>query len=175
MSKSVRKRKVPPIPEDRPETRGRKRIIIPQEQIDHACELLASGKIPGKMLWRITGFPGETTCRKTLSSHLLGSPDHTWVEMYTFCAVRRMQSSPEYAKSIPTILCGDCPFFKSDEYLTKLPGGRYIRFGSCSESGQRTERCSHCIYGIYENSCYPDQDYVVHEGRHIKNAPKRNC
>lgn len=173
MAKRVRKT-APPVPEAVQETRGRKPIIIPQEKIDRACELLATGKIPGRMLWRVTGFPGETTCRKTLSSHLLGTPNHTWIEMYTFCAVRRMQSSPEYARSIPTILCGDCPFFQSDDCLTRLPGGRYVRFGTCSESGERTERCSHCGYGIYENSCYPDQDYVVHEGRHIKNAPKRN-
>lgn len=162
----------PPIPEDRPETRGRKPIIIPQEQIDRACELLATGKFPGKMLWRITGFPGETTCRKTLSNHLLGSPEHTWVEMYTFCAVRKMQESPESAKSIPTVLCGDCPFFTADAYLTRV-NGCYLRFGSCSESGSRTERCSHCIYGIYEDSCYPDHDYIVHEGRHIKKHVKR--
>ena len=174
MPKRVRKT-LPPIPEERQETRGRKPIAVPQENINRALDLLANGKVPGKMLWRVTGFPGETTCRKTLSRQLLGSPDHTWVQMYTFCAVRKMQSSPELAKSIPTILCGDCPFFRSDDHLTKLPGWRHIRFGTCSESGQRTERCSHCIYGIYEDSCYPDQEYVIHEGRHIKHVPKRKC
>ena len=159
-------------PGERPETRGRKPIPIPQEQIDRACELLASGKIPGKMLWRITGFPGETTCRRTLSEHLLGRQDGTWVQMYTFCAVKRMQESPDYAKSIPTILCGDCPFFQADEYLTRI-NNAYIRFGTCAESGSRTERCSYCIYGIYEDSCYPDHEYIVHEGRHIKQHVKR--
>ena len=169
---ALRARKpVPPVPDDRPETRGRKRIDIPQDRIERACELLATGKFPGKILWRITGFPGETTCRKTLSSHLLGSPDYTWVQMYTFCAVRRMQASPESARTIPTILCGDCPFFTPDDHLTRV-NNCFIRFGNCSESGSRTERCSHCIYGIYEDSCYPDQDYIVHEGRHIKNGPK---
>ena len=162
----------PFLPDERPETRGRKPIEIPQEKIEHACSLLASGKFPGKLIWRIAGFPGETTCRKTLSNYLLGSPGYTWIQMYTYCAVKRMQESPEYAKSNPTILCGDCPFFKPDEHLTRV-NNCYLRFGDCSESGSRTERCSHCIYGIYENSCYPDQDYIVHEGRHIKNGSKR--
>jgi len=163
---------VPSYPENITETRGRKPFTPTQEQIERACQLLETGKIPGKMLWRITGFSGEKTCRKALSEHLMGSPDYSWVQLYTYCAVRKMQESPESAKSIPTVLCGDCPFFTPDEHLTRI-NNCYLRFGDCSESGSRTERCSHCIYGIYEDSCYPDQDYIVHEGRHIKNGPKR--
>ena len=162
----------PFLPDDRPETRGRKPSAVPREQIDHACRLLETGRIPGKLLWRIAGFTGEKACRKALSEHLLGSPDHPWVHLFTYSAVRKMQESPESAKSIPTVLCGDCPFFRADEYLTRI-NNSYIRFGTCSESGSRTERCSHCIYGIYEDSCYPDQDYIVHEGRHL-NGSKRN-
>lgn len=162
---------VPLLPDDRPETRGRKPSAVPPEQLEHACRLLETGKIPGKLLWKIAGFTGEKACRKALSEHLLGSPDHPWVHLYTSSAVRKMQESPESARTIPTVLCGDCPFFTPDDRLTRV-NNCYLRFGTCSETGDRTERCSHCVYGIYEDSCYPDQDYIVHEGRHLKHGKR---
>ena len=39
---------VPLLPDYRPETRGRKPSAVPPEQLEHACRLLETGKIPGK-------------------------------------------------------------------------------------------------------------------------------
>lgn len=172
MSARVRPPKSALKPDDRPETRGRKTGEITPEMIEHARKLLEDGRMPGKLIWKISGFSGEKPCRKALSESIAGGKNYSWVQLFTFCAVRKMQKSPELAKSIPTVLCGDCPFFTPDDCLTRV-NNCYLRFGTCSESGSRTERCSHCVYGIYEDSCYPDQDYIVHEGRHIKNGSKR--
>ena len=90
--------------------------------------------------------------------------------MATYCAVRKMQGSKEFARLFPTVLCGDCPLFTPEPYLTRKSDGRCLRYGKCSESGQRLERCDHCVYGIYDPPDDPDDD-TLHIGRHI-NATK---
>lgn len=131
----------------RKETRGQKRREFPESMVQNAIRHLRDGTVPPTFIYEVAGFPSERLCRKAISRYLFpGETEYTWVQLSAYVNVRAMQESPEKADSMPTVLCGDCPFFRPDATLTRLKDGRCIRFGNCSETGVRVERCSHCVY-----------------------------
>lgn len=131
----------------RKETRGQKRREFPESMVQDALRHLREGSIPPTSIHEVTGFPSERLCRRAVSRYLFpDDKEFTWIQLCTYFNVMAMRESPEKARCVPTVLCGDCPFFCPDDSLTRLKDGRCIRYGKCSETGVRVERCSHCVY-----------------------------
>lgn len=136
----------------------------PEEMVLDAYRILCEGKISASRIYKHTKFPSENSCRKAISNYLFpGKPALNWIELVTYINVKKMQGSPESAEKLPTIFCGDCPMFKADKDLTKTANGRYLRYGYCTECKKRVERCSRCVYGIYEET---DDKYLTKVGYH---------
>lgn len=162
-----------PVPEKK--RRGPKPTVYPEEMAAKAARILREGKLSGTIIHSAVGYPNERSCRAAVCNYMFpGHTEYTWEQLTTWCAVQRMKESTEIAKAYPTVLCGDCLYFKQDPHLTKMPDGKYLRFGTCTDTGQRMERCTRCVHGIYDApSVIYDTDKPESSGRHIKHAKKK--
>lgn len=146
----------------RKETRGRKPMEYPESMVKDAIRYLREGNVPPSYVYSLAGFPSEHGCRKAVSRYLFsGNTVYTWIQLSAYIAVKAMQETPD-DPTIPTILCGDCPMFRPDKSLTRMSDGRYIRFGKCTDTQARVERCSHCVYEKRKPDANPPEKAGYH-------------
>lgn len=109
--------------------------------------LIRTGEVQPYKAYMYYGYSSDVVCRWHVTKFL--SPDQTspycWLDIVVADCVGLWKSGRRSgAKDL--LLCGDCPFWERDKYRTNVGDHVMLRFGKCSQSGARTERCARCAY-----------------------------
>lgn len=116
--------------------------------------LIRTGEVQPYKAYMYYGYSSDVVCRWHVTKFL--SPEQTspycWLDIVIADCVGLWKSGRKCCIH-DLLLCGDCPFWERDKFRTNVGNHVMLRFGTCSQSGVRTERCSRCRYYA---DVYPD-------------------
>lgn len=131
------------VPRSLPETLSEDDIILAES----ALILLRTGEVPSYEIYPYFGYSSDVVCRWHITKLLVPERNapFNWTEIALVDGIKHWQKHLHYELKNP-LMCGDCPLFLRDRHRTDAGGRVMLRFGLCTQSGERRERCDKCKY-----------------------------